>query len=169
MAAPHERRWGRPAGAELHPTVDAVHTVREPRQTGAAGQVCAADAVVADLNDDQILVFDDGHAGSGRRGVACDVGQRLGDHEVGRRLHRRRRAVFEHDLDVDGDADTARERRQCGVQPPVGQDRGVDTTHKCTQFAERQLCLRVSVDDQVLGGGGVGVKLLARHAQIHCQ
>ena len=103
--------------------------------------------------------------------VLGDVGERLGDDEVGGGLDRRRRAVGERDVDLDRHRAAGGERRQRGVEPTVGQHRRVDAAHEVAQLADRQLGLLVGADDQLGGAGRVAARLepLTGHAEVHRQ
>ena len=75
----------RPRGlVDLEPAVERRDAVGEPAQARAGVGVGAADAVVADLDLDPAVAAVDADLGARRVGVAGDVGQRLGDDEVGR-------------------------------------------------------------------------------------
>ena len=81
----------RPAAlVDLEPAVERRDPVGEAAQAGAARRVGAADAVVADLDRRPApFVALDPDLGARGLGVAGDVGERLGDDEVGGRLDRR--------------------------------------------------------------------------------
>ena len=73
--------------------VERGEAVLHPAQAGAGSRVGAAAAVVGDLDrSGAVLGPVDAHVGAGRARVADDVGQRLGDEEVGGGLDRRRAA-----------------------------------------------------------------------------
>ena len=102
--------------------VEGGEPVRQPHEAAAAGSG-AADAVVADLGPRACRSRSAPHLGVSGARVLGDVGQRLGDDEVGGRLDRGGSRSTRHvDLDRHG-----RPRRQLGddrVQPALGQDRG---------------------------------------------
>ena len=87
-----------PSGDELERAVE--H--REPvLQAGV--QASAAAAVVGDLDHQRVAVAGDADVGDRRLGVLGDVGQRLGDGEVGGGLDRGREALLrDGQLDDDG-------------------------------------------------------------------
>ena len=78
-----------------------------PRRPEPGGQVGAASAVIGDRDDKAAVLFGDRDPSLGRRRVAGDIRQRLGDDEVGRCLDLR---VVSLIVDVDRD----RERRPLG-------------------------------------------------------
>ena len=82
-SCPRPRRAG-----DLEPAVERGDAVREPAQAGAAGGIGAADAVVARRSTTTVAV--DARARATARACASrvpgDVGERLGDDEVGGRL-----------------------------------------------------------------------------------
>ena len=82
----------------------------------------------------------DAHVGAGLRpGVLGGVGQRLGDHEVGRRLHHRRRAASDLRVDRGADRGRPRDRLGGGGQAAVGQHRRGDASREVAQLGDRRL------------------------------
>ena len=84
----------------------------------------------------------DAHGGVRRLGVLGDVGQRLGDREVGGRLDRRRAAGPSGSVDdLDRQRRAGDERRDRRREPALGQHRGVDAARQLAQLGRglRQL------------------------------
>ena len=93
-------------------------------------------------------------------GVLDDVGERLGDHEVGGRLDR---------LAAAGRAGSSASSTSIGARPAsassagaeaaVGQDRGVDAARELAQLGERERELLLGAVEQLVGPVGVLVQL----------
>ena len=122
---------------DRQPAVERREPVLQAAQPGAALDVGAADAVVGDDHHDALAGAADLHARLVRPRVAGDVGQRLGDHEVGGGLDLRRRALVELDVDLDGQRHAVGEPLHGGPEPAVGEDRGVDAARELAQLGER--------------------------------
>src|SRR5690242_12910985 len=71
---------------ERETTVEGADAIGEPAQPGAAPGIRAADSVVLDLEREARGVAFDADHGAARVRVLRDVGKRLRDDEVGRRL-----------------------------------------------------------------------------------
>jgi hypothetical protein len=86
----------------------------------------------------------DGHRGRVRVGVLGDVGQRLGDHEVGRGLDRLGQPLARDLDDLDRQRRAHGERLDGGLQPAVGEHGRVDPAGELAQLLERtrELLLR---------------------------
>ena len=85
----------------------------------AARRVGAAWPVVGDLHDQPPVALDEVHRGARARRVLGDVGQRLGDDEVGGGLDHRQRALGSSASTLTGTA----ERRRAPRRPPRGRGR----------------------------------------------
>ena len=117
------RRWSRHRGGRRERRSD-----RQAPQPGPATRIGAADAVVGDLDDERpVVTLDDDPGGGGRR-VLDDVGQRLGDDEVGGELDRLRDAVEHARGHLDRERRPAREgldrRREPRSESTAGGFRG---------------------------------------------
>src|SRR3954452_22418262 len=89
-------------------------------QTGDAGAAAFVDvavSIVAAPDGDLVWVPIEGEAGVCRRGVAGDVRQRLGCHEVDGRLNRGGDLTHVVDLELDVDRRTDRERADRRLEP----------------------------------------------------
>ena len=84
-------------------------------------------------------------------GVAGDVGQRLGDHEVGRRLDRRRQPLARGREDLDRDRRAVGEASERGAEAAVGEHDGVDAAGQLAQLGGRRRQLLHRLVEQ-LGG-----------------
>ena len=149
----------RPSSAD-----DAVGETAQPR---AAARIGAADPIVAHLHDGMAV---GAHArcteACDRVGVLDDVGERLGDHEVGRRLDRRgqpvRRGISDSSIGI-GRRPASASRAPC--ESAVGQHGRVDAARELAQLLERELQLLLRADHQALGGVGVLAHAALRQAQ----
>ena len=127
-----------PGGTVEHePPAERLDAVGEPAQAGAALRRRAADAVVAHLDQRvPVRALDaDGHHGRAR--VLGDVGQRLGDHVVGGGLDRAGQPVVELDESSTGSGARVGERLDGGLEPALGQHRGVDAARELAQLLQR--------------------------------
>ena len=93
---------------------DAVGEALEP---GALGRLGAADAVVADLDEQVPALLEHGDAGALGVRVLRDVGQRLGDDVVRGDLDRAGEAAGQPDVELDGQRRPRRQRRERGGSP----------------------------------------------------
>ena len=130
--------------------IDGAHAVAQAAEADAAG-VGAADAVVEHLDHEPVVLVLGGQPGAGGARVLGDVGQRLGDEEVGDRLGVAAPARCGQ-VDVDRDRHRAArgEGGDGGVQAAVGQHRRVDAAGEVAQLDERLLGLAVGLVDQPL-------------------
>ena len=94
-----------------------------PRRPEPVPGFGAADAVVAHLDHDGVLGHSHRHGGGGRLRVLGDVGERLGDHEVGGGLDRR----GEPTVRGRGPPRRGRSRARRGPGPPRARPRSVRT------------------------------------------
>ena len=121
----------------------------------------ASDAVVAHL-DDERAVFDPRHdRGAFGVGVLGDVGQRLGDDEVGGRLDRGGKPV-DGDVGLDRHLHPRRQRVDRRAQPAADQDRRKDPVGELTQFEVRVLRVVERFADQIVDGLPVRAPALRR-------
>ncbi len=91
-----------PSGGALDPEAPVERGEPVPEALEAAAvRAGAADAVVAHLDPQRPVLDPRGDRGARGAGVLGDVGERLGDDEVGGRLDRRRQPVDRH-VDLDG-------------------------------------------------------------------
>ena len=128
-----------PAGlVDDQPAVERRDPVFEAAQPGPVIGVGAADAVVADLDLDRAVAPRDADRGAVGVGVAGDVGQRLGDHEVGRRLDRFRQPLRRRLEDLDRQRRAVGEAAERRLQPAVAEHRGVDAAGELAQLAGRR-------------------------------
>ena len=144
--------------------------VFEAAQPGARVRVGAADAVVADLDlDDSVARARPATAGRVGLRVAGDVGERLGDDEVGGRLDRRRQPLARRLEDLDRDRRAVGEAAERRRQPAVGEHGGVDAAGQLAQLGGRLVELLHRLVEQLGGRRRVGVELVAGQAQVHGQ
>ena len=147
--------------------VERRHPVGEAAQPGAGGRVGAADAVVAHLDLDRAVAAGDADRRRLGLGVAGDVGQRLGDDEVGGRLDRRRQPLGRRLDDLDRDRGAAGEPAQRRREAAVAEHDGVDAAGQLAQLGGRRRELGHRLVEQLAGHLRVGVELAARQAQVH--
>ena len=158
MAAPPSRSWAPSAGLDTVNVPRAARTrssrPRRPVASSAAATVRAADAVVEHRDVQCVGRFVEPH-GDDRLGgarVFGDVGQRLGDDEVGDRLDFVGQPVRQVDVESRrhaGGFDALHDRGQRGVQAAVGEDRRGDAADHVAQFDERALGVVVRLGDQL--------------------
>jgi hypothetical protein len=148
--------------------VDGADPVGQAAQAAALARVGPADAVVDDLDDEQVPVAGDADADLGRPGVLGRVGQGLGDHEVGGRLDRPGQPPGGH-LDPDRNRRAGGQGGDGRVQAPVGEHGRVDAAGQVAQLGQGPLGLLVGLADQGGGRGRVGLQLGPGHAQVHGQ
>ena len=149
-------------GCRAQRAVERGQPVGEAAQAGAAGRVGAADAVVADLDGDAAVQAPDGDRGVRRLRVLGDVGQRLGDHEVGRALDRSREPLVALARRASRAAARASERLERGLEPAVGEHRRVDAARQLAQLLEAGVELLLRLVEQLRE---LAVRALARRAQ----
>ena len=87
-------------------------------------------------------------------GVLGDVGQRLGDDEVGRGLDRARQALLELALELHRDGRAAGQRLQRGVEAALGEHGGMDAGGEVAQLADRRLALANALSTSSRAPGG---------------
>ena len=102
-------------------------------------------------------------------GVLGGVGQRLGGHEVGRALHRRRRALRDVDRQRHVHRRGVGQRGERRLQTAVGQHRRMDAAGQVAQLAQRLLGAGAGLGEQLAGPLGIVGELLLGHAQAHAQ
>ena len=130
-----------------------------------------ADPVVADHDGQRARVavafhHDLGVAGPG---VLGDVGERLGHHEVGDRLHRGLRPHRHVHVHVDRHRAQRGQAGQGRVQAALGQHRRVHAPDEVAQLGKGLFGLRVGLVDQLLGSVGVVGELRLGPAEFHGQ
>jgi hypothetical protein len=99
-------------------------------------------------------------------GVLGDVGQALGDYEVGDRLDRGRRAAGQVHGQPDRDRHPRRDAGQRRVQAPVLQHGRVQAADQVAQLGERRLGLIVRLGEGLMRLLG-GLRLDPGQAQVH--
>ncbi|BCB77564.1 hypothetical protein Pflav_039740 [Phytohabitans flavus] len=109
----------------------------------------AAGAVVADLNKQAVAGPADPHCRAAGPAVLGDIGQRLGDREVGDRLDRRRHRAEVADVEVGRDAAARGHRAQGAGETLVGQDRRIHRPDHLAQLGHRLLGALVRLPQQV--------------------
>ena len=109
----------------------------EPHETAAVGPG-ASDAVVAHLDSQRAVLDARRDRGAVGARVLRDVGQRLGDDEVGGRLDRGREPAHGH-VDLDRHRHPRRQRVHSRAQPAVGEDRREDAVRELAQLGGRLL------------------------------
>jgi hypothetical protein len=105
-------------------------------------------------------------------GGACvlrDVDERFGDHEVGGELDRLRQAFAGRRLELDRERGAAGHRLECGVEPAVGEQRGVDATRQLAQLAKCGLELAARRLEEPASAAGILLHPALRHAQAESQ
>ena len=104
-----------------------------------------------------------------RVGVLDDVGQRLGDDVVGGRLDRRRQPLGGRAGDAHRDRRALGQCRQRGLQPLLGQHRGVDAARQLAQLLQRRLQLGLGAVEQRTGALGILLHPRLRQPQLQRQ
>ena len=160
-------RVPRPGGLQTwkRPCMALTRSAR-PRSPVPGGRVGAADAVVADLDLELVAVEPDRHHGVRRAAVLADVGERLGDHEVGRRLDRHRQPLVELGVELDGHRRAVGQRLQRGHEPAVGEHGGVDAGREVAQVVDRRLGVLERVVDEPAGALGVLLPALLGELEV---
>ena len=127
-----------------------------PAQPGATRRIGAAQAIVGDLDPKptRCVLSPDVHAT--RIGVLGDVGERLGDRKVCRRLHRRRNASWQVDIGHGGHRAVQRERPDSIAEAAFGEHRGVDPAYQGAQLGQGPRGVLPSLGDQRHGRVRVG-------------
>ena len=131
----------------------------------------AADSVVTDHDGQRARVamaFDHDLRLAGP-GVLGDVGERLGHHEVGDRLHRGLRPHRHVDVHVHRDRAQRGQAGQGGVQAALGEHRRVHAADQVAQLGQGLLGLGMRLVDQAPGGVGVVGELRLSPAEVHGQ
>nr|WP_229022919.1 hypothetical protein [Actinomarinicola tropica] len=98
-----------------------------------------------------------------------DVGQRLGDDEVGRALDGGRGALVDAQVEVDRHRRAGHDSRQRGVEAAVLQDHGVDAPDEVAQLGEGRLGLVAGRGHHGPPALGVVREPLLRRAELHGQ
>src|SRR5262245_2094332 len=91
------------------------------------------------------------HCCLGGATVLGDIGQRLGDDEIGARLYSIGEPFLQIYADDNWHRATCCERRERGVKPTIGEYRWMDAAHQVAQFREGALRLLVRLRDEFLG------------------
>ena len=131
--------------------LDRGHPVTQAGQAAAGMLDRAATPVVAHVDQQRRAELLDAHAGLRRPAVLGQVGQRLGDDEVGARLDRRRRPAAAARRRSSPAPCSCRQRRQRGVETAIGEHLRMDAAHQLAQLADRRLGLLVRPADQLVG------------------
>ncbi len=123
--------------------------VREPLQPTAGAGYRAAAAVVGDVHHQlPVLAAERDYGGTGL-GMLGDVRQRFRDHEVGRRLDRRRIALVIC-LDLNGHRGAVGEAPHRRAEALFAKDRRVDAAGEVAQLTQCSLQLRFGLGEQLL-------------------
>ena len=121
-----------------------------PRSPLPAARVRAADAVVAHLDHRAaVLAPRPRRARSVAPRVLGDVGQRLGDDEVGRGLDRARQPLAERAVELDRHRRAARQRLQRASSPRWESTAGMDAGREVAQLPDRRLRVGERAVDQL--------------------
>ena len=149
------------------PSTDAARRASPARPVPRSGSAPPT-AVVADDDVQPVpgALHDD--FGLARLGVLGDVGQALGDHEVGDRLDHGRGPAGQVHGKPDRDRHPGRHPGQRGVQPAVLQHGRVQAADQVAQFRQRGLGLLVRLGDG-LPGAFSRRRLHPGHAQVDRQ
>jgi len=118
-------------------------------QPGAGGRAGAAHAVVGDLGDHRVVADLDVERHVGRSRVLGDVGERLGGHEVGRRLHAGGRRCSGTRTST-GTGDRAASTLERRGQSMVPDQSGVDAARELAWLGERPADLIERLDNERL-------------------
>ena len=167
-AGAHQRAGALRAG-DLEGAVERADAVAEATQACALAGLRAADAVVADVDHGVAVLAPDLDAGVRRVRVLGDVRQRLGDDEVGRRLHRAGQALGERAVEFDGHRGAAGQRFERRVQSALGEHRGMDARGQIAQLLHRLLRVGERAVDELLGAVRVRVERLAGELELDHQ
>ena len=159
---------GPPGGLVIVSVPSSASTRCSQPGQAAALRVGAARPVVGDLDHEQVRVQVELDARARVAGVLGDVGERLGDHEVGRRLDHRGRAAI--DVGVDGDVGrhAPAERVDGGGEPAGDEHRRRDPAREVAQLGDRRARLAARLADEVGELGLVGQPRLGA-AELHAQ
>ncbi len=137
-----------------------------PRRPDPGRGVGPADAVVADLDLELLALAADGHVRVRRGAVLPDVGERLGDDEVGRRLDRHRQPLVEVGVELDGHGRAVGQGLERGGEPAVGEHGGMDPGREGAQVVDRGLGMLERVVDEAAGALGVFVPALLGELEV---
>lgn len=98
-----------------------------------------------------------------------DIGQRLGDHEVGDRLHRGRHPPLQPDVEADRQRGAGRDAGERRIQPAVLQHHRMQAADQVAQLGDGGLGLLMGVDDHLHRLGRHVLEGLAGQAEVHRQ
>ena len=161
-----DRRPGIGRAADPQPAPQRLDAVGEPAQPGAEPRVSAADAVVGDRDVKNRAVALHVAAHTRRVRVLGDVGERLGAHEVGRRLDAGGKPSVGRG-DDHGHRRVPAERRQRRREAVVGEYARMDAAAELAQLRARLLELAVEEVEQLeLLDGGAGADCPYGHGDV---
>ena len=147
----------------------AITRSRSPRRPVPASGSAPPATVVAHLDDQPVAGPRDRDRRGRGLGVAGDVGERLGDHEVGGALDRRRRPLGHVDVEAHRHRRAGHDGGEGGVEAPVLEDHGMDAADQVADLLQRGLRLLVGLGHQRAPALGVDLEPLAGVAQVHGQ
>ena len=119
-----DNRASAPHGLDLKPPAERRRPVRQPDEAVPRG-VRPPDAVIANLHDERAFLDPRLYVGSCGLRVLHDVGECLGDDEVGARLDLRGKSLTS-DLAVNGQVETREDRLYASPETVMRQDRRKD-------------------------------------------
>src|SRR4051794_12767044 len=136
-----------------------VDAVGEPAQARAAGQVRAADAVVAHLDHGELRRAPHAHGRELGGGVLGDVGERLGDEVVGGGLDWLWQADGGKGDDLDRYGRARGELVERAGEALMAEDRRVDAAGQLAQLTQGEPELLARVREKALRALGIAVDL----------
>src|SRR5215207_3279290 len=145
--------------------IDRGQAVAEAPQPGSQSDVSAADAVVADFDREPAVAVCDCHRGVRRGGVLGDVGQRLGDDEVGGQLDLLGELSRGHLAHLDRQRSAVSECLDGRPEAAIGEHRRVDPTRQLAYLLERLVELLTRAVQQAPRLPGVRAQLLSGHPE----
>ena len=122
---------------ECQRSIQCADAVGEAAQARPAAGIRAADSIVAHFDVRVAIYPPHGDRGRARVGVLGHVGQRLGDHEVGRGLDRLGQPLAGNLDDLDRQRRADGERLDRRAEPAIGQHGRVDAAGELAQLLER--------------------------------
>ena len=138
----------------MQAAVQRLDPVGETAETGAAGGVGAADAVVRDLDHGAAVQLGDADGDRRGRCVLGDVRQRLRDDVVRRGLYWLRKPVL-REIEVDRKGSAGGKSLERGAEPSIREHRGMDAAGELPQLCQRVGQLLGSPFEQALGLGRI--------------